>query len=523
MRKKLFALLLALVMAAGALPTAAWAAKTTVDSTMEQNTQSGAHPSNVESVLEEARQLMLEFLDDAYSNYVLDQSYYCKAVWKEINDIYKAERSRILKAKKSEQLNDEKTDEACSKLESLGKLTLQRVQGKEDLKRLQKELKDAFQTARKFFKRSNYNDYYWNLYQDREAEVSGIINKVVSKGSFAAYGEADYAISSLFPEEEDESDWILLLSEDDKDYDDEEESSPTDFLGQWLYTKSELSEIRKGLVKEVKSYVTKQLPTLGYQGSPKKFDGIISQFSKDLKKIPDAETMARAYETVLKTINKKAKITTEKKKTPPTYANIVRILDKMTDVYYTGYRQKDYTESGWGKLEHIYESALRDVFKITDAAKLNNSLVTRMKKKMDRVPKRKEELSKNRSKYIAKLKKLNNSKKYDPKKLKPILQKGIAAIKKCAEPDDISEIYWKYLEKAEKAIKTFKIVTRTRGKGSITRSGKVRYGESFTVRVSPKPGYRIKSVFVDGKRSKLRSKYEFENVRETHTITAVFK
>ena len=524
MKKKLFALLLALVMAAGAVPTGAFAANANIDNTMDQSDQRSARPSNVEDTLEYERQSLLEYLDGAIAESVKDQSYYCKEIWNEINNLYTTQRNRILKIKKSSQFQTEaqKTVRACAMINNLGEMTLQYVQGKGDLKRLQQELQEQFKIARKAYKQTDYNDYYWNLYQDKEAEVSSKIKKVVSKGTFAAYADARETLDefTMLNQSEEDDDWLMLL-EGDEDSDEEEEEPVLGFLGQWLYTKSELAKIRSDLVAAVNTYVKQDLPKKGYKGNAKQFKSVIKQFQTDLKKIPDAETMAAAYEKVLVSIDKKAKLI-QKKQTPPTNADIIRMQDKMSDVYYTRYHQKDYTEIGWDKLESIYEQAKNEVEALTDANKLKSSLITKMKNKMDKVPTKKEELSKAKTKYIAKLKKLLKSKKYDQKKLKPIVKKGVTAMKQCKDPMKVAEVYWKYLDKTEKAILTYKITTKAKGKGTTTRGGKVSYGDSYTVKVSPKPGHRIKSVFVDGKRSKLLDRYTFDNVKANHTVVAVF-
>ena len=60
--------------------------------------------------------------------------------------------------------------------------------------------------------------------------------------------------------------------------------------------------------------------------------------------------------------------------------------------------------------------------------------------------------------------------------------------------------------------------------GSISPSGtvKVKYGEDKTFTITPDEGYEIKSVTVDGQDKGKITSYNFEDVKEAHTISATF-
>lgn len=60
--------------------------------------------------------------------------------------------------------------------------------------------------------------------------------------------------------------------------------------------------------------------------------------------------------------------------------------------------------------------------------------------------------------------------------------------------------------------------------GTISPSGsvKVNYGESKTFTIQPNDGYEIEKVFVDGVNKGAISSYTFSDVKEAHTISAVF-
>ena len=78
-------------------------------------------------------------------------------------------------------------------------------------------------------------------------------------------------------------------------------------------------------------------------------------------------------------------------------------------------------------------------------------------------------------------------------------------------------------EKYKYKITSSKETTSKGNGGTITKTCYVKYGNDKTFKIVPKFGYDIKKVYVDGKSVGRRSSYTFKNVKQKHTIKAVFK
>jgi len=74
------------------------------------------------------------------------------------------------------------------------------------------------------------------------------------------------------------------------------------------------------------------------------------------------------------------------------------------------------------------------------------------------------------------------------------------------------------------AVDTFTITASAAGGGIISPSGTVTmsFGASRTFTMTPKPGYHLADVLVDGTSVGARNRYAFRNVSSNHTITAIF-
>ncbi|MBR6444140.1 MAG: N-acetylmuramoyl-L-alanine amidase, partial [Firmicutes bacterium] len=78
------------------------------------------------------------------------------------------------------------------------------------------------------------------------------------------------------------------------------------------------------------------------------------------------------------------------------------------------------------------------------------------------------------------------------------------------------------------AIRKYKITAKKKTSpsgngGTITGSCYVKYGGSKTFKITPKFGYIVNKVYVDGKNIGRKYEYTFKDVKEKHRITAIFK
>ena len=73
-------------------------------------------------------------------------------------------------------------------------------------------------------------------------------------------------------------------------------------------------------------------------------------------------------------------------------------------------------------------------------------------------------------------------------------------------------------------METYKITTsvNSSSRGSITKTASVRENDSFTVTATPKSGYYVSDLQVDGESLGNQTSYTFENVNADHKVKAVF-
>ena len=124
---------------------------------------------------------------------------------------------------------------------------------------------------------------------------------------------------------------------------------------------------------------------------------------------------------------------------------------------YMRYRISDYSEKNWGKITDIYSASIFKLENITMQRELKDSIWKKAIGDMKKVPTKVPELKKKKIRYIKILKGLLRSPRYNKKKLKRIVTKAVARIKKTKDVDKIDEIFTAYELKTEKSIKTFRI------------------------------------------------------------------
>ncbi|MBQ1471651.1 MAG: hypothetical protein IIZ34_04760, partial [Eubacterium sp.] len=149
-----------------------------------------------------------------------------------------------------------------------------------------------------------------------------------------------------------------------------------------------------------------------------------------------------------------------------TYASKIRMRERMKDWFTTHYRQQDYSKKGWSKLTMILMESRAKVRDCFLEKQVTEKLFTEYKARMAKVETKKQE--------------------------------------------------------------HFRITTRKKGKGKITASASVKWGQTFTVRMKAKKGHRIKFLKVDGKKIKKAAgkksyAYTFTKVSSAHTVYVKFK
>ena len=447
------------------------------------------------------KQKVQEFLDMTYDK-VGKRETYSPEVWAEINRAYRETSVRIRNARKTSDLIEDVfmgfailTDDIADgaiRIDRLSGMNVQVYRGKSDLRALQKDLQIELKKARSEYSREEFNDFYWDVWQDKLDHVAEQVNAITSAAAakrltsagtpvkantLDAYLQAmvavetleDFEIEDISGEEEEQEE-----EEEEVDPVYEDEDDDLDPQLNWyfrpipegeIYTKSTVAEIRKMYERSLREYVKTGLPAYGYKGKASAFDSIIKACVKDMAARQDVVSIYNRAEQAFHAIDKKSGINFGAFQ-EATYASKIRMRDRMKDWFTMHYRQQDYSKKGWSKLTMILMESRAKVRDCFLEKQVTEKLFTEYKARMAKVETKKQE--------------------------------------------------------------HFRITTRKKGKGKITASASVKWGQTFTVRMKAKKGHRIKFLKVDGKKiKKVAGKksyaYTFTKVSSAHTVYVKFK
>lgn len=503
--------------------------------------------TNVRSTLDMYKQVLLDMLDETYELYVKDESDYLPQVWKLINNISEKEEEHIRNADSADELLEAsflfmipnpESMAAFNKIQNLGSLTKDVVKKESDYKTLKKQLKTYVKNSEGFYDRNAYNDYYWSIIENNYAEVLAEVEAISSLEDYAdAYAMAmDYGLYSENPLGEGENavgsfrkvnksikDYIAAEDEGDEDGDNEYyDFYPVDifyidFYG-GVYAEFEMDELRENLNLFLDVYINKQLAISGYDQKTDELSKMVESAKTRMAKMYDAEEM---YSEAVNTYLKLVKITGIEMQT--INDNMMNDLRDEIDSLFKKYNKEDYSVQNWAIMEEAYYIVRNSIeYEYVFRAQLPVDITGTLKKKLDSVPKYDKELKQLKSSYIKELKAYKGNKRYNQKKVEAIVNEGINKIKEASTIEDVENLYFTYFIKAEKTVKKYKITTSKEGKGVITKTKAVQYGQSVTIKISPSPGYKISKVVVDGKRKKLKNKYVFNDINANHKIKVIF-
>lgn len=509
-----------------------------------------AAPMNAEvkdDTLEEIRDSVRDYIMQLYDTYIKDELLYSGDVLKEI----KASYSKLLRmTDEAEYISDLYTTDGffaelapaisdeVDMLEALSYQIKHYVKGNADIsnyvKRMKKELTELKRNARK----SEFNDFYWgrlqNCLADGAASLSGVknIRDYIIAVSEIQRWDAD-AIMSVFyedsgeegeNEEADEEDYsdedilISLLPDDDSEiilvlY---EEGS------EYILNKYEVEAVRVTQTEIMKAYIDKLSGRQISKSTAGKLKKQIDEFRKSrLSKIEDAERIRNESSKKLHDMMASQGVSTGPL-TKRKYIQIASQYNAMT----SNYSRNDYSETKWMQVEGAFFRAKNAIEEAEYDFELDGVL-NYLAGKLKAIPKADKEFAGEMKKIKKKLKsftKGKKKKKYRQKKVRKVIKKGYKALAKVKkyEVEELQEVGEAYIEKAEACIKTFRITVKKKGKGKVTKSTRAAFGDSFTVCIAPKAGYKIRSVKIDGKKKKLKNSYTFSKVKKKHKIKVVF-
>lgn len=293
-------------------------------------------------------------------------------------------------------------------------------------------------------------------------------------------------------------------------------SIPSYSLGRVIYSLGEVQDTKNAFSAYINNYVYEQLKASGYKVT----DEIIDMADKTLDDINNGynpDTMYTKYIDLIEKFEDMTGVTYQKLSSTTTF-KLGSGIDKLSKKYLD---KKVYSNAGYNTNYNLLDNASSAINVVYEVEIPRNFLV-KLEKLLKKTPTRVVELSNAKKSYANKLNTFKNNKKYNQKKVVPIVNEGISKINKATSVDSVKSIYNTYYKKALLTINKYKITTSKTGKGVITKSKTVNYGSRVTISMTPSKGYKLSKVYVDGKRVSVKSKYTFKNVTLNHSIKAVF-
>lgn len=293
-------------------------------------------------------------------------------------------------------------------------------------------------------------------------------------------------------------------------------SIPSYSLGRVIYSLGEVQDTKNAFSAYIDNYVYEQLKASGYKVT----DEIIDMADKTLDDINNGYNPDTMYTKYIDLIEKFEDMTgvTYQKLSSTTRFKLAAGIDKLSKKYLD---KKVYSNAGYNTNYNLLDNASSAINVVYEVEIPKNFLV-KLEKLLKKTPTRVVELSNAKKSYANKLNTFKNNKKYNQKKVVPIVNEGISKINKATSVDSVKSIYNTYYKRALLTINKYKITTSKIGKGVITKSKTVNYGSNVVITMTPSKGYKLSKVYVDGKRVSVKSKYTFKNVTLNHSIKAVF-
>ena len=293
-------------------------------------------------------------------------------------------------------------------------------------------------------------------------------------------------------------------------------SIPSYSLSRVIYSLGEVQDTKNAFSAYIDNYVYEQLKASGYKVT----DEIIDMADKTLDDINNGYNPDTMYTKYIDLIEKFEDMTgvTYQKLSSTTRFKLAAGIDKLSKKYLD---KKVYSNAGYNTNYNLLDNASSAINVVYEVEIPKNFLV-KLEKLLKKTPTRVVELSNAKKSYANKLNTFKNNKKYNQKKVVPIVNEGISKINKATSVDSVKSIYNTYYKRALLTINKYKITTSKIGKGVITKSKTVNYGSNVVITMTPSKGYKLSKVYVDGKRVSVKSKYTFKNVTLNHSIKAVF-
>ncbi|MBR0414849.1 MAG: hypothetical protein IJI67_07250 [Clostridia bacterium] len=505
--KKLIAILLAAVLVCSALPSAFGVCS--FGNTTEQYGSSKS-PFHVGDDVTGYRQAVIGVLNDYWKPFDAKNDYY-SGVREEAMGIYKAELARIYTLTDVDELvqpgifgmvlNDE-TAAVCDNLEMLSQLDLTKMRNAAGYEVMRtKLLADIKENIEEEFSRADYNDYYWDMLQCDYAQAVEEINAAVT---YLELIQAQYNWQNVFFETDFEAEELV-------EYEDYEDV--------FYYPQELLADVADALEEKLVALLEKYEKE-GYRVETDAIDAVLEQYEDAAAQAPYVEKILKAYHNAEAAITAQLGITPESRK--PLTVSLKRKALARLKALYLQYNEADYGESAWYDILDIYDEARSNIQDAKYADEADEVFFAEVAKELAAVKTLAQQLKEDKDAAIAALKKYVGNKKFNQTKIKALYAEGVKKIKAATTSAQVEKLCNQYVAAMNKAILTYKITVTKSGKGAVTKSATVKCGASYTVKIVPTAGYKIKSIVVDGKKVKLTNAYTFKNVTKAHSIKVTF-
>ena len=505
--KRLIALLCACAIFFSALP-AAFAANT---SFTPHRLKPGAKVVlHVDKSLPLVQQSLMDILDEGLTSFPNKNAYY-SGVWDEAQALYKAEAKRIMAATDLTELVSitpvgmdagEITLKVLVQLVLLSDLDKSVVKKAADLTKLKTKLKtELVSEIKEYCLRPEFNDFYWDKIVGYKDEA---LADIASANTFTKYVDAESKWEYFFEFEPIDAEYADIY----------------DYVGADVLRKEELTDFADLLANKLQLHIA-GFKNMGYNTKKPGITAALSRYEAAAAKAEYANKIVKIFNNSLAEIAKEAGVDDSFQRAPATVSVKKRMFTRINNLFYT-FNQSDYTEDGWDEMDEIYSDAIDWITACEYKDEISEKFYTGVQEKLKAVKTYAAQLKEYKAVYIARLRKFIDNKKYHQPKVKKYVATGTKLIQAAKTFEAAETVYERYLAALQKTVYTFKIVTAKVGKGTVTKTGIVKYGANFTVKIVPNAGYKIKSITVDGKKVKLTNAYTFKNVTKAHSMKVVF-
>jgi hypothetical protein len=437
-----------------------------------------------EESLESSRQAALDVLDLAVETFFSNRSNFITPILKDMDTEYDQAKIKIQNSESTDEIEEISLDTAYVFME-LGGMTVSVVPKGTSVAKVRKTYANRIKTMYKAYNKEDYTDYYWDAIE--EAYSIGMRRMKRAK----TYVEVARIYVEFCDAVEDQTTKDLFES---------------DIIDQANLLQGYLEdEFRK------KDYTAAEWKTI---------TSTISKAQKKIQKAQDEEEIDMIMNDAAAVLEKYGKVKLDAYE--KLFAFCQEDKDEALTDYVTNLDRSKYSESGYAKIWDIYMEAEDELYEAVSMKEIEK-IYKKAIKKISKVKTAKQEVPGEKKNARNTLQKYLKNPKYNQKKAKPLVKKGIQAIKTCKTLDSIEKTLTKWQKKIEKTAYKFQIKSTAGTGGTITKSSKVVYGESMKFVMKADKGYKVAGVWVDGTYVGVRKSYTFRNVRKKHEIIVYFK